>query len=117
MLPSRACCCASKTHEAFPTNECVDLAWKTYRLLSTAKLKRECISESVLALDRYSDLQVAIMNQGRVMDECVGKTFIDMEDRFFNPKVAAMVEQEITPIELRCGSWAGKNIWHELSAV
>lgn len=41
------------------------------------------------------------MNQGRVMDECVGRTFIDMEDRFFNPKVAAMVEQEITPIELR----------------
>lgn len=42
------------------------------------------------------------MNQGRVMDECVGRTFIDMEDRFFNPKVAAMVEQQITPIELRC---------------
>ena len=42
------------------------------------------------------------MNQGRVVDECVGRTFIDMEDRFFNSKVAVMVEQEITPIELRC---------------
>lgn len=46
-------------------------------------------------------LQVAIMNQGRLVDECVGRTFIDMEDRFFNPKVAQMVEQEVTPIELR----------------
>lgn len=58
--------------------------------------------------------QVAIMNQGKVLDECVGRTFIDMEDRFFNPKVAMMVEQEITPIELRycamkcCGRFKGR---------
>lgn len=47
------------------------------------------------------------MNQRRVMDECVGKTYIDMEDRFFNPKVASMVEQGITPIELR---WEARTV-------
>ncbi|CDJ38928.1 C2 domain-containing protein, putative [Eimeria tenella] len=64
------------------------------------------------SLPEHAVVQVAIMNQGRVMDECVGKTFIDMEDRFFNPKVAAMVEQEITPIELRTLKVEGSTVSH-----
>ncbi|OEH79689.1 c2 domain-containing protein [Cyclospora cayetanensis] len=64
------------------------------------------------SLPEHAVVQVAIMNQGRVLDECVGRTFIDMEDRFFNSKVAAMVEQEVTPIELRTLKNEGSTVSH-----
>ncbi|KAL8436007.1 hypothetical protein ACSSS7_002052 [Eimeria intestinalis] len=64
------------------------------------------------SLPEHAVVQVAIMNQGKLTDECVGRTFIDMEDRFFNPKVAMMVEQEITPIELRTLKNEGSTVSH-----
>ncbi|KAL8429259.1 hypothetical protein Efla_005536 [Eimeria flavescens] len=64
------------------------------------------------SLPEHAVVQVAIMNQGKLTDECVGRTFIDMEDRFFNQKVASMVEQEITPIELRTLKNEGSTVSH-----
>ncbi|KFH02456.1 ferlin family protein, partial [Toxoplasma gondii VAND] len=52
------------------------------------------------SLPENSIVQIAVMNMGRLTDECIGRTYLDVEDRFFNKKVEQMVIEESTPIEL-----------------
>ncbi|PFH33895.1 ferlin family protein [Besnoitia besnoiti] len=64
------------------------------------------------SLPENSVVQIALMNMGHLSDECIGRTYLDVEDRFFNRKVEQMVLEESTPIELRTLKNEGSTVSH-----
>ncbi|KAF7458424.1 putative C2 domain-containing protein [Cryptosporidium felis] len=46
-------------------------------------------------------VRVSLIGTGAVLEEIIGSTFIDIEDRWFHPKIQSMLENDSTPIEMR----------------
>ncbi|CAA9986207.1 ferlin, putative [Plasmodium knowlesi strain H] len=59
-----------------------------------------------------SIIQVCIMNQGSLSDEIIGYTYIDMEDRYFNPRIRQLMMDDNMPIELRSLKLENSTISH-----
>ncbi|KNA02500.1 ferlin [Plasmodium vivax North Korean] len=59
-----------------------------------------------------SIIQVCIMNQGALSDEVIGYTYIDVEDRYFNPRIRQLMMDDSMPIELRSLKLENSNISH-----
>ncbi|EUD66600.1 hypothetical protein C922_02921 [Plasmodium inui San Antonio 1] len=59
-----------------------------------------------------SIIQVCIMNQGSISDEVIGYTYIDMEDRYFNPRIRQLMMDDNMPIELRSLKLENSTISH-----
>ncbi|ANQ05832.1 Uncharacterized protein PCOAH_00001550 [Plasmodium coatneyi] len=59
-----------------------------------------------------SIIQVCIMNQGSLSDEVIGYTYIDMEDRYFNPRIRQLMMDDGMPIELRSLKLENSTISH-----
>eukprot|EP00923_Selenidium_pygospionis_P045367 GHVN01078366.1.p1 GENE.GHVN01078366.1~~GHVN01078366.1.p1 ORF type:complete len:1136 (+),score=118.27 GHVN01078366.1:709-4116(+) len=54
-----------------------------------------------VALPNHAIIEVAVMNAGSIKDEVIGKTHIDIEDRWFHPTFQALMQTDSIPIELR----------------
>ncbi|SBT74771.1 ferlin, putative [Plasmodium malariae] len=59
-----------------------------------------------------SIVQVCIMNQGSLSDEIIGYTYIDMEDRYFSPRIRQLMIDDAMPIELRSLKLENSTISH-----
>ncbi|GAW78974.1 ferlin [Plasmodium gonderi] len=59
-----------------------------------------------------SIIQICIMNQGSLSDEIIGYTYIDMEDRYFNPRIRQLMIDDSMPIELRSLKLENSTISH-----
>ncbi|KAK6590223.1 ferlin-like type II membrane [Cryptosporidium xiaoi] len=46
-------------------------------------------------------VRISLIGTGAVLEEIIGSTFIDIEDRWFHPKIQSMFEKDTTPIEMR----------------
>ncbi|KAL5367027.1 ferlin-like type II membrane associated protein [Cryptosporidium parvum] len=46
-------------------------------------------------------VRVSLIGTGTMSEEIIGSTFIDIEDRWFHPKIQSMLESDSTPIEMR----------------
>ncbi|EEA05687.1 C2 domain-containing protein [Cryptosporidium muris RN66] len=52
-------------------------------------------------LPRNAFVKISLIGTGTMSEEVIGTTFIDIEDRWFHPKVRTMIETNTVPIELR----------------
>ncbi|KAK2195576.1 bifunctional C2 domain superfamily/C2 domain/Ferlin family [Babesia duncani] len=64
------------------------------------------------ALPENAILKVSVMNLGTIVDEVIGTTFIDCEDRYFNAKVQKLMADDAIPIELRTLKTESSTISH-----
>ncbi|KAF8820087.1 ferlin family protein [Cardiosporidium cionae] len=64
------------------------------------------------ALPDHAVVQISVMILGTISDECIGTTYIDMEDRFFNAKIQQLILEDSMPIELRSLKHEGGTISH-----
>ncbi|KAF8819861.1 ferlin family protein [Cardiosporidium cionae] len=64
------------------------------------------------ALPDHALVQISVMILGTLSDECIGTTYIDMEDRYFNAKIQQLILEDNMPIELRSLKHEGSTISH-----
>eukprot|EP01068_Selenidium_serpulae_P006685 Selendium_serpulae@DN4476_c0_g1_i1.p1 len=56
--------------------------------------------------------EIAIMNAGSLADEVIGKTFVDVEDRWFHPAFTNLMSLDAIPVELRNLKLPGELVSH-----